>query len=128
MTDAVSKRKARKLSAKGFLVATSKEWSLTLAALRAPWSKWALMRRSSILKLSGALVPLRRLRFTCRKKIVEGVREVGGRKFVGCDGFLDAFFKRDFPPSSCFQTVKALVVTSHKDCLLYTSPSPRDRG
>ena len=53
--------------------------------------------------------------FHLSEKIVEGVREVGGRKFVGCDGFLDAFFKRDFPPSSCFQTVKALVVTSHKD-------------
>ena len=39
-----------------------------MATLRSPWSKWALMRRSSILKLSAPLVPLKRLRSTCRKK------------------------------------------------------------
>ena len=39
-----------------------------MAALRSPWSKWALAGRSSIFNISGPVVPFWRLRFTCRKK------------------------------------------------------------
>ena len=49
------------------------------------------------MNVSRPLAPFRRLRITCRKKIVEGVREVEGRKFVGCDGSLNAFAKRELP-------------------------------
>ena len=56
--------------------------------------------------------------FPLSKRIVEGVREVEGRRFVGCDCFLDAFPKREFSPgnpSGCFQTVEAFVVATHED-------------
>ena len=56
--------------------------------------------------------------FHLSKKIVEGVSEIEGGRFVGCDRFQDRFLQREFPPgnpSDCFQTVKAFVVAAHED-------------
>ena len=66
--------------------------------LRSPWSKWEMMRRSSSLKASGPLGSIQETPFHLSGKIVEGVSEVEGGRFVGCDGSLNAFAKREFPP------------------------------
>ena len=57
-------------------------------------------------------------RFYLSGKIVQGVSKVEGRRFVECDGFLDALSKRELPPGNAggsFQAVKVMIVTSHED-------------
>lgn len=56
--------------------------------------------------------------FHLSKKNVEGTSEVEGRRFLGYNGFLGAFSKRELPPGNPgggVQTAKALFVTSHED-------------
>ena len=38
--------------------------------------------------------------FHLSKKIVEGVSEIEGGRFVGCDRFQDRFLQREFPPGN----------------------------